>query len=70
VDSIKEFLDMGGYGAFVWPAFGASALTLAALLLASFRSLKADEKTLAMLQAAQPSRRRAPEQPESKEEKE
>lgn len=70
MESIKDFFDMGGYGAFVWPAFAASAVTLALLLLASFRSLKADEKTLKMLQASQPSRRRSAETSVNEEEKE
>lgn len=70
MDSIKEFLDMGGHGAYIWPAFAASAVTLAILLITSFRALKADEKTLAMLQAGQPSRRRSSEKPKAEENKE
>jgi len=70
VDSIKEFLHMGGHGAYIWPAFAVSAATLAILLVASYRGLKTDEKTLAMLQAGQPSRRRSPEQPANEENKE
>jgi heme exporter protein D len=28
---MTDFLSMGGYGAYVWPAYAVSALTLAAL---------------------------------------
>ena len=36
-----SFLEMGGYGGYVWPAFGATAVVLVGLLLASVRSLRA-----------------------------
>jgi heme exporter protein D len=45
-----SFLDMGDYGGYVWPAFGATALVLVGLLLASVRSLRAKEAALAALQ--------------------
>ena len=51
MDTVQAFLDMGGYGGFVWPAFGITALVLAGLLIVSLRSLKAREATLAALQA-------------------
>jgi heme exporter protein D len=28
MDDLKDFLDMGGYAAFVWPAYGLTALVL------------------------------------------
>jgi heme exporter protein D len=49
MEVVVSFLDMGGYGAYVWPAFGATALVLAGLLLASVRSLRAKEDALAAL---------------------
>lgn len=57
MEVVVSFLDMGGYGAYVWPAFGATALVLAGLLLASVRSLRAKEDALAALR--QPRRGRA-----------
>jgi heme exporter protein D len=49
MEVVVSFLDMGGYGVYVWPAFGATALVLAGLLLASVRSLRAKEDALAAL---------------------
>jgi heme exporter protein D len=44
---VVSFIDMGGYGGYVWPAFGVTALVLLGLLLASLRSLRARENALA-----------------------
>ena len=55
--SLSSFLEMGGYGGFVWPAFGLTAAVLLALLIDSLRRLKAAERTLARLEAQVPSRR-------------
>ena len=49
---MASFLDMGGYGGYVWPAFGVTALVLLGLLLASLRLLRAREDTLAAMQSA------------------
>lgn len=38
---MTEFLDMGGYAAFVWTAYGLSASALVWLLVSSRRKLKA-----------------------------
>lgn len=43
---MREFLDMGGYAAFVWPAYG---LTAALLLLLVFDSLRRLNQRLAEL---------------------
>lgn len=43
---------MGGYGAFVWPAFGLTAVVMIGLLVATVRRLRATERALARLQAA------------------
>ncbi len=59
VDSISEFLSMGGYAAFVWPAFGAAAVVLVGLLITSLRTLRANQAALAALQAAGRDRRHA-----------
>ncbi|MSP82169.1 MAG: heme exporter protein CcmD [Alphaproteobacteria bacterium] len=51
------FFAMGGYAAYVWPAFGVTAVVLAALLLTSRRRLKASEALLRDLESARPRRR-------------
>ena len=50
---------MGGYAAFVWPAFGAALIVLGGLLITSLRTLRANQAALAALQAAGGGRRRA-----------
>ncbi len=49
---MQEFLSMGGYGAYVWPSYGLSAVLLIGLLVASVRSLKSTEAEFARLKAA------------------
>ncbi len=46
MDDVYQFLDMGGYAGFVWPAYGIAAIVLVGLLVISRRELKAAEKTL------------------------
>lgn len=46
MDAVSQFLDMGGYAGFVWPAYGIAAIVLVGLLVISRRELKAAEKTL------------------------
>lgn len=45
-----NYLEMGGYAGYVWPAFGITALVLVALALASLRSLRTRERMLEGLQ--------------------
>lgn len=47
---MRTFLDMGGYGAFVWPAYGVTALVLIVMLIASLRALWRREAALAALE--------------------
>ena len=54
MERISAFIDMGGYGAFVWPAYGATAVVLVALLLFSRRALGRSEAALAALQSEGP----------------
>lgn len=49
VDAIQTFLAMGGYAAFVWPAFGLTALVLVVLWLQSWRELRQREAELDVL---------------------
>ena len=64
---MQEFLDMGGYAAFVWPAYGVTALILAALFVVSWRAAKAHDAKLKILQSTVRRGRRAaqPDRPES-----
>ncbi|MBF0561358.1 MAG: heme exporter protein CcmD [Alphaproteobacteria bacterium] len=50
---------MGGYGGFVWPAYGVSAIVLVGLIVMTVRSMRAREAELANLQAVLGSRRAA-----------
>lgn len=54
---VSDFLAMGGYGGFVWPAFGVTALVLVWLLVASLRRLRANERQLTRMQTAAPAAR-------------
>jgi len=47
---MQEFLEMGGYGAYVWPSYGITALVMVILLIASVRSLSSTEATHKRLQ--------------------
>ena len=51
MDSISEFLGMGGYAGFVWPAFAITAVVLIGLLIASLRTLRMREAELRALEA-------------------
>ena len=46
---MQAFLDMGGYAAYVWPAYGAAALILVGLLVASLAGLRRRQRELARL---------------------
>lgn len=47
-----SFFEMGGYAAYVWPAFGITALIMIVMLGWSLRSLRAREATLKALEAS------------------
>lgn len=57
-DSIGAFFAMGGYAAYVWPAFALAFAVLFGLLIASLRTLRTNRAALAALQAAGGGRRR------------
>lgn len=50
MDSFRDFLAMGGYGAFVWPAFAITAVVMIGVLIASVKGLRAREAELDSLQ--------------------
>lgn len=47
---MQAFFDMGGYGGFVWPAYGLTALVLIVVLVVSLRGLRQREAALAALE--------------------
>jgi heme exporter protein D len=46
-NNLADFLAMGGYGGFVWSAYGLTALMLAAMTVASLKQLRAARRELA-----------------------
>lgn len=52
--TFSEFLAMGGYAAYVWPAYGASLASLTVLGLANWRRLKRLETLVAAATTTDP----------------
>jgi heme exporter protein D len=50
---MREFLEMGGYAAFVWPAYGVTALVLLLLLADSMIRLRRRQAELTRLEDSQ-----------------
>jgi heme exporter protein D len=50
-DSFAAFIDMGGYAAWVWSAYGLAALALGGMLILTRRPLKALEREFETLKA-------------------
>jgi heme exporter protein D len=48
-DLLADFLAMGGYGAYVWPAYATVAVVMIGLLVASVRQLRRTKAQLAEL---------------------
>jgi heme exporter protein D len=57
MESLRALLDMGGYGGFVWPAYGLSVVVLTAVLVVSLRQVRRREAELERLQGARRERR-------------
>ena len=55
--ALQNFLAMGGYAAFVWPAYALAAMVLAGLLATSLRQLRKAEAELAALGLSRPRER-------------
>ena len=51
MSGLGEFLHMGGYAAYVWPAYGAAAAVLAGLLAETVLRLRRARRRLAALEA-------------------
>ena len=50
---MSDFLAMGGYAAFVWPAYGVALLALGGLLVQSLRQYRVRQRELDRLQHGQ-----------------
>jgi len=60
MEQIESFFTMGGYGAYVWPAYGLTAAVMIAFLVTTLRSLRSRRKSLETLEAKAGPRRRQP----------
>jgi heme exporter protein D len=63
---MAEFFSMGGYAAYVWPAYGVAAVILVAMLIVSLRGLRRHEALLKTLETSRPRRRERSRGPASK----
>jgi heme exporter protein D len=50
MSTVSEFLRMGGYASFVWPAYGVTLAVMLGLLLQSLGSYRAQKRELDRLQ--------------------
>lgn len=55
---MSDILNMGGYGDFIWSAWGIALVVLTALIVTSLKSMRARERELARMEADAPRRRR------------
>jgi heme exporter protein D len=53
-----KFFDMGGYAAYVWPAFSLSAVVLLVMLVVSLKFLKSQQRLLKQLESSNPEQAR------------
>jgi heme exporter protein D len=51
---MTHFLAMGGYAAFVWPAYGVSVLAIGALIVWTILDYRSARRRLAALEAGEP----------------
>ncbi len=58
MDGIRHYLAMGGYAAYVWPAYGIAAAVLVGLTWQTLRTVARRERELAEIEAARPRRAR------------
>ena len=57
MDALATYVAMGGYAAFVWPAYGVALAVLGGLAWHSWRRYRASTDALEKLQREVPSRR-------------
>ncbi len=58
MDRFQAYFEMGGYGMFVWPAYGVAIGVLIGLLVVSLRGMRGHEAALRSLRANLPHRAR------------
>jgi heme exporter protein D len=58
MEQVVIFFEMGGYGAFVWPAFALTAVIMVTFAVSSLRRLRREQRVLRELEAKAPPRRR------------
>ncbi len=58
MEQIATFFEMGGYAAFVWPAFALVTVVMVTLAVSSLRRLRSEQRMLRELEAKAPQRRR------------
>ncbi len=58
MEQIQSFFAMGGYGAYVWPAYGLTAAVMITFLITTLRGLRSRQKALEALEAKVAPRRR------------
>jgi heme exporter protein D len=56
METLRDFLAMGGYASFVWPAYAVAAIVLAGLGLHSLAAYRRCQRELARLQQVRPRR--------------
>lgn len=57
MESFQALLHMGGYGGYVWPAYGAGAVVLALVLILSMSAARKAESELEALQQVRRARK-------------
>ena len=50
MEALNEFLAMGGYAAFVWPAYGLTAVVMIGIVVSGWRGLVRERQILEKLQ--------------------
>ena len=50
MDAIRDIVHLGGYGLYVWPAYGAAIAILAWMAVSTLARLRTTERTLETLQ--------------------
>jgi heme exporter protein D len=58
MQGVMQYLAMGGYAAFVWPAYAVATIVLGGLAVQSLRAYRRNMRQLDVLQQERPARRR------------
>ena len=56
MDRIAAFFAMGGYAAYVWPAFATATVVMTALVISTMRTLRRREREIAEIIKGRPLR--------------